>query len=235
MQGGTMDDDDKIRRNLVVFSAAVLVVAWLEIPVQPVVAKWLGAEGWRLHPVKLWLAVLAVDVYLILRFRFGDQTRETAEELTKVHRKRWRASVLNLIGGDFDAAKKLYVSDSPTDMIRTLARQKFGTPPDMTESEIESLYSSQKGSAVLVKLDPKSASKGTFSANVSLFGENNRIDANEQLHGTYRFPLWRALSSYLRPWFPTVFYSKGSIELIAPSVLAFAATCVILWRMFDSF
>lgn len=67
-----MDDDDKVRRNLVMASSAVTLFSWLDIPPGLITAKILGVtpeafvSGW-----KIWAAIFAVLAYLSLRFYFS--------------------------------------------------------------------------------------------------------------------------------------------------------------------
>jgi hypothetical protein len=66
------DSDDKIRRNLIVVSTAVLVGAWLELPAASVMKRVLGDDiSATVQPWRLWAAVLAMLFYLALRYRFS--------------------------------------------------------------------------------------------------------------------------------------------------------------------
>jgi hypothetical protein len=64
-----MDDDDKVRRNLMVVSFAVLVYFWLDLPDSMVLKRLLGSEsapsvaGW-----KVWALILAVVGYQFHRY-----------------------------------------------------------------------------------------------------------------------------------------------------------------------
>jgi len=64
-----MDDDDKIRRNLVMFSALVLVTTGLGLPVNQVLAKVTGADAGSVDARSIWLVALATHAYLWLRYR----------------------------------------------------------------------------------------------------------------------------------------------------------------------
>lgn len=65
------DTDPKIRRNLVMASAAILLFAWLQVPL-PIIADKVNptAAPYQLSAWKLWLACLFVLTYLTLRYRF---------------------------------------------------------------------------------------------------------------------------------------------------------------------
>lgn len=68
-----MDEDDKVRRNLVVFSAAVCLFTFIQLPIAQVVSGTLkGAGQWTPDPWRLWAVVLVVLIYLFMRYRFSE-------------------------------------------------------------------------------------------------------------------------------------------------------------------
>lgn len=72
------DSGDKLRRNLVMVSTAVLVGAFLDVQVSAT-AKLLGvAEIQNLTPWKIWLVLGIALVYFILRYRFDGLTEKLA-------------------------------------------------------------------------------------------------------------------------------------------------------------
>jgi hypothetical protein len=68
------DTDPKVRRNLVVASALILLVTWLELPVAAITEKALTASN-EIHvkPFRIWATCFAVLVYLGLRYRFTKE------------------------------------------------------------------------------------------------------------------------------------------------------------------
>jgi len=86
-RGAALDEDDKIRRNLVVASVAVVLVWWLDVPLSLILAKF-GDTGRPLPFVawRVWAAVLVILLYLILRYRFAPDTTEAIRML----RENWR-------------------------------------------------------------------------------------------------------------------------------------------------
>ena len=70
-----MDDDDKIRRNLVMASTAILILAWLDLPAGLIAQRLLavpGSDATVVQPVRIWIATLAVMAYLGVRYRFRE-------------------------------------------------------------------------------------------------------------------------------------------------------------------
>lgn len=64
-----MDDDDKVRRNLMVVSFAVLLYFWLELPDSLIVKRLLGEDQAQGVPAwKIWGCIVAVLSYQVHRF-----------------------------------------------------------------------------------------------------------------------------------------------------------------------
>lgn len=70
------DDDLKIRRNLVIFSALVILAEWFDLRLGQLAANVLRLEA-DLDPLKLCIAALATLAYLALRYKdaalFGEK------------------------------------------------------------------------------------------------------------------------------------------------------------------
>ncbi|VTU30584.1 hypothetical protein H6CHR_03428 [Variovorax sp. PBL-H6] len=88
-----MDDGDKVRRNLVVASSITMLLAWLQVPLVSVVDRLFGtkAEGYSPTAWRVWVAVLAVLMYLALRFRFSHEVEEGMKAFRDARRQRYRA------------------------------------------------------------------------------------------------------------------------------------------------
>lgn len=78
------DDDDKIRRNLVVMSVAILLVAFLDVPVQQVLAKAF-ADNWKPSLARGWVAAFAVLFYFALRYRFDPKGEAAFKNLANTY------------------------------------------------------------------------------------------------------------------------------------------------------
>lgn len=78
-----MDDDDKVRRNLMVVSFAVLLYFWLELP-DALIAKKLIGEDARLPSWKVWLTLVVVIGYQLLRFLSASQLSKDWQEASEL-------------------------------------------------------------------------------------------------------------------------------------------------------
>jgi hypothetical protein len=78
------DDEQKIRRNLVVFSVAIILVAWFDIPITSLASSILRTNGStppvHISSLKAWWAALAILSYLAFRFRFTSEIEQMARE-----------------------------------------------------------------------------------------------------------------------------------------------------------
>lgn len=95
------DDDTKARRNLLAFSAVILLLAWLRLPLVDIADKVGGATAAaRLgkEPARLWTATAAILLYLAVRFHFFGGGREAFKKLTEKYN--------NLVHWDLDARMK---------------------------------------------------------------------------------------------------------------------------------
>lgn len=94
--------DDKARRNLVLVSAAMLLIAWMDIPVgdliQAAISKGGVQTGPKIDSWRAWFAALVVMWYLMMRYRFSDQGKraegETIQELSDLGRSMFPGLVI---------------------------------------------------------------------------------------------------------------------------------------------
>lgn len=92
---GSIADDtaDKVRRNLVVFSAVVIAIPALEAQIS---SKFFGLESVEaISPWRAWLATLVVLLYLFLRYHLDKQVQARR---TKMHTRRAKSSTDYLTG-----------------------------------------------------------------------------------------------------------------------------------------
>jgi hypothetical protein len=84
-----MDDDDKVRRNLMVVSFAVLLYFWLELPDSLIVKRLLGEDYPHALPAwKIWLTLIFVQGYQLHRFISANMLTPAWEQVTKEFRNR---------------------------------------------------------------------------------------------------------------------------------------------------
>ena len=95
-----MDDtDDKVRRNLVAVSAAILAIGVLELPLPLLVARLFegSAAAFKPSAFRLWLLTFLALAYLQLRFHFATTTTEVRKSLRESHAAQVRVQAQALI------------------------------------------------------------------------------------------------------------------------------------------
>jgi hypothetical protein len=75
------DTDEKIRRNLVAASAAVLLTTSLGIPFEVIVRRLLVGDATFVAPARLLAVLFGVLAYLLARYRFSDDGEHLIERL----------------------------------------------------------------------------------------------------------------------------------------------------------
>ncbi|MFK4448498.1 hypothetical protein ABH944_008534 [Caballeronia udeis] len=88
-----MDDTpDKLRRNVVALSAAILAIAFFNLSFRPTGTLLGFAEVSNVSPLKVWVALLVVLLYVFLRYHFSEQTStERATMVTDFQKTRLQA------------------------------------------------------------------------------------------------------------------------------------------------
>ena len=68
-----MDDtQDKIRRNLVIFSAAIVIGWYLDMKLTDISKLILSTDISNVNAFRFWMVILVILVYLSIRYRFSD-------------------------------------------------------------------------------------------------------------------------------------------------------------------
>ncbi|MNV45118.1 hypothetical protein D3C71_1369030 [compost metagenome] len=80
-----MDDDDKIRRNLMVTSAIIIGAAWFNVSLPEVLERLFsikspgGTQSVQVSDWKVWIAALLVLGYLSWRYRWSDEVEKALQ------------------------------------------------------------------------------------------------------------------------------------------------------------
>ena len=80
-----MDDDDKIRRNLIVTSAVVIGVAWFDVSLPDMLERLFsiksatGTQPVQVAAWKVWVAAFAMLAYMAWRYRWSDEVEKAID------------------------------------------------------------------------------------------------------------------------------------------------------------
>jgi hypothetical protein len=212
------DTDDKIRRNLVVVSAAVVVGAWLELGAGSVLERVLGqTTATTITPWRLWAAVLALLAYLALRYRFSEASRSALKLLrTEVHSLSVKAATKALDAELSRFGETRRESDAPSFPGIKKAVEALDPPPQADPTR-------------------RLHSLGFGNRETNFVGEVQFIStvgaANNTVRTAFKFGTMRRLWLKAKVASRLVCYSQTSTTLLVPLALAAVATGVAIWRL----
>lgn len=222
------DDSDKIRRNLVVFSTAILVGAFLNVKIEGS-AKLLGiAEIAKPEPWKVWFVLSALVIYQLTRFRFDGGTglllHSAKEYLRNVTAPRVGNYLVRRLGRDIrrSGQSPVLVSTVLVDAIRNL--EVLDVP-----GQLHSRTDEWK----LASLTMTGAHEGGIWKGRHYFdvvtsaGESMR---STRTYADYSVPVLARPFIAARSLFQLVFYSKIGVDLLFPYLVGFGALGVCAWK-----
>jgi hypothetical protein len=100
-----MDDlPDKLRRNVVVLSAAILAIAFFDLSFKPTGTLLGFAEVGNVGPLKVWLALTVVLAYVVTRYHHSEDTQKERTYVGEEFVERRRVALLERV----DAALRSY-------------------------------------------------------------------------------------------------------------------------------
>jgi len=216
------DTDEKIRRNLIVASTAVLLGAWLNLPALAIVKRVLGEDaGSSVQPWRLWAAVIALLLYLSLRYRFSDGVRHA-----------WDTNRAEFQSFRIAAMDAMLVSEAKR-------YTKTGAESSAFYSELNSYVASRGGTRktrpeiALNKITHHTPGKGEAELSLSWSAEHvsdssDRPIGFELSKQDSRIANARALVRLLA-------YSRSSTSMLVPSTMAALALGISTWRLLQQF
>ncbi|MFZ3221133.1 MAG: hypothetical protein WA174_13940 [Rhodoferax sp.] len=228
-------DDSKIRRNLVVFSTLMLLVAWMQIPVGEISAGLLKLDKLEkplhLSQFRLWIACFSALLYLTLRYRFTKEWKELGNTYrTNVRDKSHLLEDKRILKDValFARTKKDdggYKGQLFTFYNATLAlrKQRFGDgigDPQIVIGWQSSGHSMTNGTVTILLQWDQEKLGSTAQEAKNLPFEFDRLDV-------------RWMRFYANAY--TLVYSPSSVQYIIPIALTAVAFVVVLFKLVQSF
>lgn len=222
------DDSDKIRRNLVVFSTAIIVGAFLSVRIDGSM-KLLGiAEIAKPEPWKVWFVLAAMVLYQLVRYRFDGETGQlfvqardflrgvAAPRVGRYLSRRLHRDILRT------GTSPVLESNVLTDAIIDLSR------PQVPGQSVG------RGEWVLASLSMTGMHEGGvwqgrhhFSIGI-VAGDSTRATTT---YADYKAPKHVRVPISIRAVLLLIFYSKIGIDLLFPFLVGFSALGVCLWKL----
>jgi hypothetical protein len=215
------DGDDKIRRNVVVASAIVLLVAWLDLPVQGLAEKLFSVksdEASKIALWKVWSAVLALILYLGLRYRFSPAAKQAFEDVRAV----WIERCLS----DGSAIVQL-------DLLRMLNFEERsavyrGDPLKFLDPVGERDHDPSKR---VFKVEPQFEGRSWWRGTARILESADGSTVERISDAPFEIPLLTRLWTRIRILARMALYSELSLEFLVPATLAVVAAIVCATRL----
>jgi hypothetical protein len=224
-----VDEDDKVRRNLVVFSAAIILLLWLEVPLQPLLEKHLHLP--QVSALRAWLAALVVLCYLALRYRFSEKGARVRQDVLRSV----QGAMYSAIGARLHAqVKKSFVADVPVPSALDLygVRSTSGTLKKVEGETLAAAFGRlRRVGYELVSINVTVASYMRLDGSIEVLFTNSEQQVTVLMAFKMQ-PKERVLITL--PAGPKLAYSDAAVNLLLPYAVAVVALAVILRSILDS-
>lgn len=214
-----MDEEDKIRRNLVLFCAGVIGVAWFGVPVQQIASDLLKIQAFS--TAKAWLAALIVLMYLVLRYHFSKDAKLLGTQVRQHMDREYWARIAPLVVHDVRESYRTGLANETVgrELQPFLSQMKTNLAASLSPEQVEQLD-------VNVTLDRgKSVWEGTAGLNVG--------NGTGQFNVYYAVPRGKRVKVRVSGFFLSWIYSDTGINLVFPYVIAIPAVAVIVWKLLE--
>jgi hypothetical protein len=225
-----MDDDDKVRRNLVVFSGGVLLLSWLAVPLTSVTERLIGpVTGWQINPNRAWAAAGVTLVYLAARFYFGGGAA-AIEKVVKRYGNLLHWGISNLVTGKAErgSLESLAVWDPPIAPFIQQWSEAYRTTGQPANIKPRISIGATDGTGTNIwALKGKAQLRAHWIApgNAQVVLHHEHAEIGYRLRKLTRARVWgRAV------WLSWMF-SEEAFSLLAPFWLAIGAGAVISWKL----
>lgn len=223
-----MDEDDKIRRNMVIFSSGILASAILELPFSSLVqvvlsATYKGPDNW-----KVWGLGLVILAYMALRYRFSSEGERYISEYEKdMASLRWKylnelvqaqATYFTKTGREpkvFKGGLSDYVRGHETTVMRNNRNLTSIPRPILKTNLLEHMggnWAYRVGVALAWQTIEHSSSSTGGIIDMLVEGREKLI-------------------VQVRTWLHCTFYSRASIVYLTPIILGLLAALLLCWRL----
>ena len=218
-----MDDlPDKLRRNVVVLSAAIVAITVFHLSFKPTGTLLGFAEVGNVTPLKVWLALSAVLVYVFQRYWFDEQTGKERELLAQEFENRRYAVITRClkrtVERHFLRHRPLRLLTDPYDLRDQVIPDRLSNLEPPVRAAIQ----------LIVEQSAQSAWHGKVRFSIALeWVSGHRVTPLDGAFGHfYSFQIPRRLAAWfvVRCALGTATYSKSAVDTVVPiglSALAF--------------
>ncbi len=219
------DEDDKVRRNLVVVSAVILVAGWLEIPFSAIVSKFVNTGELHHDPFRIWATGLAVLLYLAIRYSFSPEGERYRSALPIAVDLMCRHKALEYAQAEVDRFTKTGAESTIFEGTLTAIVNNDLKEYGAIDRPYINLQTAQAGEDPWKFLAGKSyVTKDGRTLGVPFQGANFAVNIVGRA-------VWRIkVKAHVHVWT----YSAGSIQLLVPVMLTLSAEAFLLFKIFHT-
>lgn len=231
------DDDSKVRRNLAVTGGLVILAVWLAIPLDQILEKITGLTPDKvpgsagISPLRVWCAVLAVLMYLGLRYRFAPEGRR----LVRAFRRERGLLVQRYVQTQVKAALRRY---SATGKDSPIFHEELHTFAERATRSMRQNVPGRHLSRPSVTGSPVQFDE-PYRGNVGLTFQwlENGVEQAAASGGSIGFEMagfmrWRVAS---HATVEALIYSRASTQHVLPVAFGLVAIGIALWKIAISY
>jgi hypothetical protein len=222
------DQDDKIRRNLFVYSSLVIAAWWLDIsPIQIASSKLDFLSD--VSASKVLTLTLFVQIYLLLRYKFSRVARRAGREYSVEVGRLVNSRVRNDISSRlenfrfngrcslFNPQLSEYVRDAENDRV-------------VNNGVTYKMYALSSSSIVF-----KTSWTGDIGCNRALIDPNGSVCYSSGGNGlSFEYGTWERFVIWLRASLNVLLYTRGAVEMLLPIFLGLVSAVITSYRLFFS-
>jgi len=234
----TEDTNERARRNLLLFSASVLIYIWLGMPELVFLKKLLGLDAAVVEPVRFTAVAFLIQIYLVLRYRFSPASAGAIADLQRdlgSLRHKWVTAQLHKGLRDFNRTKRqpdFYKTDLKAYAVEALKQEEAIFPNREEHGEDETSTTGPMN----VSIDYAGFTPGidiwTGRVQVTRSYETDRKIGTSAggMQLDYSFSR-RARIAMTVGATPRLLYTHFAVEYAIPVLVAAIATVVLAWRL----
>lgn len=237
MEAGDNTKED-IRRNLLVFSAAVVIYAWLGMPELSFLLKLLGIDRLEGNAQKLTVVAFGIQCYLMLRYWYSKQSQELISTYSADYRRLVKNGVLRYLAKEVAAFNDS--GDQPAVIATSLrdhVAERMKVARNIVPEEYREFFKKGESPKGLITALHTNHPKGDFwSGELSMqtvFEKDGRrvnLQAGEP-HAIFEIPV-NDRSKIRSEALLRILNTPSSIEYATPVGLAVCAFGILVFRLF---
>jgi hypothetical protein len=225
------DENDKVRRNLVMASAAIVISSWLDISLAGILNRYIDIGHISTTEWKLWVLGFVLMIYLLLRYNFSAEGNAYRVALSDEIRKQLFLKVSTFIQNEVDRYTRTGKESATIAEGLKEARSHLSKTPafkDLLDSGVRPYLKANIYEQGPTPWEHRFTFTAVFPPGQGGGGVGPAINiAIHSKHQRIRLTIWAWLHAY---W-----YSEVSITNAIPVFIALAATGALWFKVITGY